>query len=106
MPVDSDSAIAWHRAQLKKLREILRNIETARFTVGEPAPPVEQGPQDAEGGCRTGAENPPVGTRICIAAYERQTRRPLATDQRSLGQREVECLECPGCALAAATVPQ
>ena len=37
MPVDSDSAIAWHRAQLKKLREILKSVETARFTVGEPA---------------------------------------------------------------------
>ena len=37
MPVDSDSAIAWHRAQLKKLRETLKSIETARFTVGEPA---------------------------------------------------------------------
>ena len=35
MPVDSDSAIAWHRAQLKKLRETLRAIESARFTVGE-----------------------------------------------------------------------
>ena len=42
MPVDSDSAIAWHRAQLKKLREILRNIETARFTVG--GPPSRAGP--------------------------------------------------------------
>ena len=34
MPVDSDSAIAWHRAQLKKLRETLKSIETARLTVG------------------------------------------------------------------------
>ena len=37
MPVDSDSAIAWHRAQLKKLRETLKSFETNRFTVGQPA---------------------------------------------------------------------
>ena len=43
MPVDSDSAIAWHRAQLKKLRETLKNIETARFTVGEPAQSTRTG---------------------------------------------------------------
>ncbi len=81
MPVDSDSAIAWHRAQLKKLRETLRNVETARFTVGEPA---------LSG--RTGKTQKTIAeleqkirqSQHIIAAYERQTRRPLATDQRSL----------------------
>ena len=43
MPVDSDSAIAWHRAQLKKLRETLRNIEGTRFTVGELAQSTRTG---------------------------------------------------------------
>ena len=32
---DSDSTVAWHRIQLKKLREDLRNIEIRRFRVGE-----------------------------------------------------------------------
>ena len=35
MPADSDSTIAWHRAQLKQLRQTLKDIETSRFTVGE-----------------------------------------------------------------------
>src|SRR5207302_4835979 len=37
MPADSDSTIAWHRVQLKKLRQTLKDIETSRFTVGESA---------------------------------------------------------------------
>ena len=75
MPVDSDSAIAWHRAQLKKLRETLRNIEGTRFTVGELAQST-----------RTGKTQKAIAelSQHIIAAYERQTRRPLATDQRSL----------------------
>ncbi len=81
MPVDSDSAIAWHRAQLKKLRETLKNIETARFTVGEPAQAT-----------RTGKTQTTIAelqqkirqSQHIIAAHERQTRRPLATDQQSL----------------------
>ena len=81
MPVDSDSAIAWHRAQLKKLRETLKNIETARFTVGEPAQSSRTG--------RTQKTIVELQQKIrqsqqIIAAHERQTRRPLATDQRSL----------------------
>ena len=35
MPADSDSTIAWHRAQLKQLRQTLKDIETSIFTVGE-----------------------------------------------------------------------
>ena len=46
MPVDSDSAIAWHRAQLKKLRETLRNIEGTRFTVGELAQSTRSVPEE------------------------------------------------------------
>jgi uncharacterized protein HemX len=77
MPVDSDSAIAWHRAQLKKLRETLKNIETARFTVGEPAQSSRTGKTQkviAE------LEQKIRQSQHIIAAYE----RPLATDQRSL----------------------
>lgn len=81
MPVDSDSAIAWHRAQLKELRETLKNIETARFTVGELAQSTRNGKTQ-----ETIAE---LQQKIrlsqhIIAAHERQTRRPLATDQHSL----------------------
>ena len=81
MPVDSDSAIAWHRAQLKKLREILKSVETARFTVGEPAQSTRTGNTQ-----KTIAElqQKILQSQHIIAAHERQTRRPLATDQRSL----------------------
>ena len=81
MPADSDSTIAWHRAQLRKLRDTLKNIETARFTVGEPAQSTKSGKTQ-----KTIAE---LQRKISqslqiIAAHERQTRRPLATDQQSL----------------------
>jgi hypothetical protein len=81
MPIDSDSAIAWHRAQLKKLREILKSIETARFTVGESAQSTRAGKTQ-----KTMAELQQKirQSQHIIAAYERQTRRPLATDQQSL----------------------
>lgn len=81
MPVDSDSAIAWHRAQLKKLRETLKNIETARFTVGEPAQSTRAGKTQ-----RTIAELQQKirQSQHIIAAHERQTRRPLTTDQQTL----------------------
>jgi hypothetical protein len=81
MPVDSDSAIAWHRAQLKKLRETLKNIETARFTVGVPAQSSRTGKTQK---AIAELEQKIRQSQHIIAAYERQTRRPLATDQRSL----------------------
>ena len=81
MPVDSDSAIAWHRAQLKKLRETLKNIETARFTVGESAQANRSGKtQKAIAELQQKIRQ----SQHIVAAYERQTRRPLATDQQSL----------------------
>jgi hypothetical protein len=81
MPVDSDSAIAWHRAQLKKLRETLRSFETTRFTVGEPAQSTTTG--------KTQKAIAELQQKIWLsqhifAAFERLARRPLATDQRSL----------------------
>jgi hypothetical protein len=81
MSADSDSTIAWHRAQLKTLRETLKHIETARFTVGEPAQARKTGNTQ-----KTIAD---LQRKISqslqiIAAYERQTRRPLTTDQQSL----------------------
>ena len=35
MSGDSDSKIAWHRVQLKKNRDALKALETARFSMGE-----------------------------------------------------------------------
>ena len=80
MPVDSDSAIAWHRAQLKKLRETLKNIETTRFTAGDAHTNGIGKTQKAV----TELEQKIRQSQHIIGAYERQTRRPLATDQRSL----------------------
>ncbi|HLX18120.1 MAG TPA: hypothetical protein VKS24_23260 [Bradyrhizobium sp.] len=78
MSGDSDSKIAWHRVQLKKNRDTLKSLETARFTIGE----------IARGG-RTQNSIAELKRKIaeserCIAAYDRQIRRPLATDLRSL----------------------
>ena len=75
---DSDSKIAWHRVQLRKNRDALKALETARFTIG-----------DFAGGSRTHNTLAELRRKIaeserCIAAYERQSRRPLATDFQSL----------------------
>ena len=75
---DADSKIAWHRVRLKKNRDALKALEGSRFTSGE----------IARGG-RTQTTIADLKRKIqeserCIAAFERQTRRPLATDFRSL----------------------
>ena len=81
MPVDSDSAIAWHRAQLRKLRETLKSFEPNRFTMGQPAQSAATGKtQKAIAELQQKIRQ----SQHIVAAYERQTRRPLATDQRSL----------------------
>lgn len=81
MVADTDSRIAWHRAQLKKNRAALRQIETVRFTVGESA--------DAKALERATRQLADLKAKISeseqvIAQHERQTRRPLGTDLRSL----------------------
>jgi hypothetical protein len=81
MIADSNSNIAWHRVQLRRNRDALKALETARFTMGEIA-----GSKRIGGTQKAIAE---VKRKIreserCIAAYERQTRRPLATDLQSL----------------------
>jgi len=81
MAADSDSYIAWHRVQVKKHRETLKAIETARFTIGEMA--------DSK---RTGQTRKTIAnlerkirqSEQAIAAYEKRVRRPLATDYQSL----------------------
>jgi len=81
MVADSDSRIAWQRAQLKKNRAALKAFETARFTVGEIATSKRDGKTQ-----KTIAElqRKIVQSERCIAEYERRTRRPLTTDLQSL----------------------
>ena len=74
---DSNSKIAWHRAQLKKNRAMLKQLEIARFTVGHDK--VGKTQKTIDELARKIAES-----EKCISAYEQQTRRPLGTDFRSL----------------------
>ncbi|WP_213775491.1 hypothetical protein [Bradyrhizobium sp. dw_78] len=81
MVADSNSEIAWHRAQLKKHREALKALEVSRFTIGEMADarkPGEMQKAVAE------LKRKIAQSERCIAAYERQTRRPLTTDLQTL----------------------
>ena len=74
---DSDSRIAWHRAQLKKNREALKALEVARF----------RAQHDKVGDVQKAMielERKITESEKCIAAHERQTRRPLGTDFGSL----------------------
>ena len=78
MSGDSNSNIAWHRVQLTKNRDALKALETSRFTVGE-----------ITKGSRTSSTIADLKRKIaeserCIAAHERQARRPRATDFNSL----------------------
>ncbi|CCE03474.1 hypothetical protein [Bradyrhizobium sp. STM 3809] len=81
MVADSDSRVAWHRAQLKKNRAALKQIETARFTVGESA--------EAKAIERTKRQVAELQLKIreseqIIGQHDKQVRRPLTTDLRSL----------------------
>jgi hypothetical protein len=79
MSADNDSRIAWHRVQLRKNREALKTLETARFTSGEIAGRRRQTMQTIADLKEKIAES-----EQCIAQHDRQSRRPLATDFRSL----------------------
>ena len=81
MAADSDSQIAWHRAQLRKHREALKHFETARFTVGEIS-----GSRAADQKQKSIADlkRKIVDSQQVIAAHEKQMTRPRATDYRSL----------------------
>jgi hypothetical protein len=74
---DSNSRIAWHRAQLKKNRQALRSLEVARFA----------GSYDGRGDTAKAMaelQRKIAGSEKCIAAWERATKRPLGTDFGSL----------------------
>ena len=83
MVADSDSRIAWHRAQLSKHRAALKDIETARFRIGESsdAKALEQRKRQVAELKDKIRESEQV-----VAQHERQTRRPLGTDLRSLSK--------------------
>jgi hypothetical protein len=81
MAADSDSKIAWHRAQVRKHREALKHIETAKFAIGEIA--------DDSAVAQTRKLVADLRQKInqseqIITQHERQTRRPRSTDLRSL----------------------
>jgi len=79
MIAESNSNIAWHRVQLKKNRDAVKALETARFKIGELADSTRQTKKTIANLNRKIAES-----ERCIAAHERQTRRPVATDLQSL----------------------
>ena len=65
MSGDSDSKIAWHRVQLKKNRDALKALETARFSMGEIARAGRTQNSLAE------LKRKIAESERCIAAYER-----------------------------------
>ncbi len=79
MSADSDSRIAWHRVQLRKNREALKALETARFTSGEIA-----GRRKQTSHAIAELKEKIAESERCIAQHDRQSRRPMATDFRSL----------------------
>jgi hypothetical protein len=81
MPADTDSKIAWHRTQLKRHREALKDLETARFTSGEIADSKSIGRTQKT---LTELKRKITQSERIIADYEKQTRRPRATDYQSL----------------------
>ncbi|MBR0695656.1 hypothetical protein [Bradyrhizobium lablabi] len=76
MTADSNSHIAWQRAQLRRHRAALKDLEASQ----------QSGPNCSRAVQMTIAElRRKIGeSGRCIAEYERRTRRPLATDLGSL----------------------
>jgi hypothetical protein len=79
MIAESNSDIAWHRVQLKKNRDAVKALETARFRTGNIAGSSGQTQKTIANLKRKITES-----ERCIAAHERRTKRPLATDLQSL----------------------
>ena len=81
MAADSNSQIAWHRAQVRKHRDALKQFETSRFTFGAIARPklTDESKQIVSELKRKIRES-----ELVVAAYERQARRPLSTDFQTL----------------------
>jgi hypothetical protein len=79
MIAESNSNIAWHRVQLKRNRDAVKALETARFTIGEMAGSTGKTQKTIATLKRKIAES-----ERCIAAHEKRTKRPVATDLQSL----------------------
>jgi hypothetical protein len=79
MMAESNSDIAWHRVQLKKNRDAVKALEIAHFRMGHITGTNDQTQKNIAILKRKIAES-----ERCIAAHERQTRRPVATDLRTL----------------------
>jgi len=82
MSADSNSNVAWHRVQLKKNRDALKAIEITRFRLGQMAGSSAKARQEEIASLKRKIAE----SERCIAVFERQTRRPLATDFSSLTQ--------------------
>jgi hypothetical protein len=81
MIADSNSNIAWHRVQLQKNRDAVKALATDRFMIGEIASSTGQTQKTMAKLKRKIAES-----EQCIAAHERRTKRPVATDLQSLAR--------------------
>jgi hypothetical protein len=81
MIADSNSNIAWHRVQLQKNRDAVKALATDRFMIGEIASSTGQTQKTMAKLKRKIAES-----ERCIAAHERRTKRPVATDLQSLAR--------------------
>ena len=79
MMAESNSDIAWHRVQLKKNRDAVKELERSRFRIGDVAGWGGETQKTIATLKRKIAES-----ERCIAIYERQTKRPVATDRQSL----------------------
>jgi hypothetical protein len=79
MVADSDSSVAWHRVQLRKNRAALKALEAGRFASGEIASRRGQMSRAI-----ADLKQKIAQSERCIALYERQSRRPVATDFGSL----------------------
>src|ERR1700743_204356 len=82
MSADSNSNVAWHRVQLKKNRDALKAIEITRFRLGQMAGSSAKARQEEIASLKRKIAE----SERCIAVFERQPRRPLATDFSSLTQ--------------------
>jgi hypothetical protein len=79
MIADSNSDIAWHRVQLKKNRDAVKALEIAHFRMGHITGTNELAHKNIAILKRKIAES-----ERYISAYERRTKRPVATDRQSL----------------------
>jgi hypothetical protein len=79
---DSDSSIAWHRAQIKRLRERLLDLDAGTMATGKIARSKKI--SQAQDGIAVLKRKLRQSEQIVEAHERRHTRRPRGTDSRSL----------------------